>query len=101
MSNNARRAYEHGEKPAQADYANGLDKFFSVGDRRLTPNGNGGYTLETWSGSEWVAEDDEILYSIRFNIIDVNGKKYDRVVELDYKVFNRKEKMQGIYQIHP
>jgi len=56
MSNDARRAYEHGEKPSQADYANGLDKFFSVGDRRLTPNGNGGYTLETWSGSEWVAE---------------------------------------------
>lgn len=31
----------------------------------------------------------EIKYSIREDIVDVNGVEYERVVELDYKVFNR------------
>lgn len=31
----------------------------------------------------------EVKYSIREDIVDVNGVEYDRVVELDYKVFNR------------
>jgi hypothetical protein len=67
--------YPYGKKPSQADYAKGLDKFFSVGDRRLTPNGNGGYTLETWSGSEWIAE------SLKLSDRDTNAES----VEVTFK----------------
>lgn len=29
------------------------------------------------------------MYSIRNNIVDVNGVEYEHIVELDYKIFNR------------
>jgi murein DD-endopeptidase MepM/ murein hydrolase activator NlpD len=54
---NSGHIYPRGRKPSVADY-NNLSEFFRVGEQRLVDNwASNSYTLETWNGSEWVAED--------------------------------------------
>lgn len=43
------------------------------------------------------AENDDIRYSDRTDIVDVNGKEYDHVIELEYRVFNKVRKRGSAY----
>lgn len=43
---------------------------------------------ENYTSSDVQGEGEE-LYSDRTDIVDINGKEYDHVIELDYKVFNK------------
>lgn len=49
--------YPYGRKPSRATYANGLDKFFTIGEHRLLNDYySKKYILETWNGVEWISE---------------------------------------------
>jgi hypothetical protein len=49
--------YPQGRKPGRVDYENGLENFFSLGEKRLSENVKTGVlTLETWNGTEWIVE---------------------------------------------
>ena len=57
--------YFSGRKPSHYDYDNGLENFFEPGEKRLSPNGKGGYLVETWNGTGWDKEpEDEVQYSL-------------------------------------
>ncbi len=49
-------AYLLGRKPTTEDYKNGLENFFHKGEQRAARNEQGGYSIETWNGKEWVGE---------------------------------------------
>ena len=77
--------YPRGRKPSPADY-NNLSEFFRVGEQRLVDNwASNSYTLETWNGSEWVAEDKK--YSIVSAELD-DGTMLKNAILLDSPFFN-------------
>ena len=67
--------------------------------------GRGCSTVVTAFSSEQVksvdnknpTSDPDIRYSVREDIVDVNGVEYDRVVELDYRVFNKVKRSGKAY----
>lgn len=48
--------YALGRKPSRADYNNGIENFFMEGEKRLSPNGEGGFAVETFENGNWVPE---------------------------------------------
>lgn len=72
----------------------------TVGTGKTDSDGNprfdgGNYSTEVWSMDipdsmkESVLYEGQVKFSVRKNVVDVKGNEYDRVVELEYAVFNK------------
>lgn len=51
---NSGHIYPSGRKPCRADYENGLENFFKIGEKRLHEAFTGKLTLEIWDGIKWI-----------------------------------------------
>lgn len=69
----------------------------TVGTSKLT-DGTDIWSMDiTDSMKDSVLNEGQVMYSDRSDVVDVNGKEYDHVIELDYKIFNKVRRRGSTY----